>query len=80
MQDRQRTREICQEDGARLERRDEERLEGLEVRREEPAELCDTGRDLLAGEVDLPDRPVWRRIYEASFSWYRWARRSMSRR
>lgn len=80
VQDRQRAREIGQEDRARLEGRDEERLKGLEIRREEPAELCDTGRDLLSGEVDLPDRAVRRRVYEASLSWYRCARRSISRR
>ena len=80
MHDLQGTREIRKEDGTRLERCDEEWLPAFVVVLEQPTQLCDAGRDLLAGEEDLPDRPVRRRIYEASFSWYRWARRSMSRR
>ena len=80
MHDSQGPREICEKDGARLERRDEERLPAVVVVRQESAQLGDTGGNLLAGEIDLSNGPVRGRLYEASFSWYRWARRSMSRR
>jgi len=53
---RQSAREVAQEDGARLQRRDEERLAaGISLRQVNP-ELGDAAADLLTGEVDLPDR------------------------
>jgi hypothetical protein len=78
--DRKRAREIGEEDHARLQRRHEQRLESGVVVDEELTELLYPGGDLHAGEIDLSDLTVVGRIYEASFSWYRWARRSMSRR
>jgi hypothetical protein len=53
---RQRAREVGEEDGARLERCDEQRLAlgigGCELL----TELDDAAGDLLPGQVDLPDR------------------------
>jgi hypothetical protein len=69
--DRQGPAKIDEKDGARLERGDEKRLRAVVVRGDEAAELGDAGRDLRAGEVDLSDRAVRGRLYEASFSWYR---------
>jgi hypothetical protein len=58
---RQGTREIGQEDGARLQRRDEERLPAAIGLRQVGTELGDAAADLLTGQVDLPDRvPVGR--------------------
>jgi hypothetical protein len=56
--DLERPREVCEEHRARLQRRDEERLTALVLLSEESAQLRDTGRDLVTGEVDLSDRPV----------------------
>jgi len=61
--DRQRARQVGEEDGARLQRCDEQWLEALVVAGDLSAELCDPGRDLPRGEVDLPDRAV---CHEAS--------------
>jgi hypothetical protein len=58
VQDRQRTREIGEEDEARLQRRDEQRLAALVVGRDLGAELRDAGCDLVRGDVDLPDAAV----------------------
>jgi hypothetical protein len=52
----QRPREVGEEDGARLQRRDEQRLAAGVRLREVGAELCDAAADLLARQVDLPDR------------------------
>jgi hypothetical protein len=71
VRDRERARQVGEEDRTRLERRDQQRVELLVVRGETPTELRDPRGDLVAGEVDLPDRFVRRRSYEASFSWYR---------
>jgi hypothetical protein len=67
----ERSGEIGEEDRARLQRRDEERLLPLVVLGEESSQLSYADGDLLAGEEDLPDAPVLRRIYEASLSWNR---------
>ena len=80
VEDREGAGEIGEEDRAGLERRDQQRLAALELGGEQRAQVGYAGRDLDMGEVDLSDLSVGRRIYEASFSWYRWARRSMSRR
>jgi hypothetical protein len=77
VRDRDRTREVGDEDDAGLERRDEERLAALVVLRDLTPELADARRELLAREVDLPDRR--RQGYDASSRRYRCARRSMSR-
>ena len=75
--DRQCAGQVRDEDDARLERRDEERLPPFVVTRDLAPELTDTRPKLLAREVDLPEpRP---RSYDASSRWYRSARRSMSR-
>jgi hypothetical protein len=64
----ERAREIDEEDGARLERCDEQRLETCIVGPDLAAELADARGDLLPGEVDLPDCARVRGLYEASFS------------
>jgi len=75
--DRDRPGEVGDEDDARLERRDEQRLAGFVVLGDLAAELADARRQLLTREVDLPDRR--RQGYDASSRRYRCARRSMSR-
>ena len=79
---RERAREVGDEHRARLERRDEQRLQAGEVGRELAAELPDAARDLGAREVHVAERvPVGEEpVYEASLRRNRWARRSMSRR
>jgi hypothetical protein len=67
MRDRQRPREIRQEDDARLERRYEQWITFRVGVRQLPAELPDPASDFRAGEVDLPDRTD-RRAQEASLS------------
>jgi hypothetical protein len=86
VQDRDRAREVGEEDEARLQRRDEERFAALVVGGDLGAELGDPDCDLLGREVDLSDPVVTRvlgtcrpEIQEASFSPYRCPRRSMSR-
>ncbi|HUQ21883.1 MAG TPA: hypothetical protein VM049_02615 [Gaiellaceae bacterium] len=55
MRRRQGAREVCEEDRAGLQRRDEQRL-AVPVRlRQLVAELNDPPADLVAGQVDLPD-------------------------
>jgi hypothetical protein len=77
MVDRQGAGQIRDEDDARLERRDEQRLSPFVVTRDLAPELADTRPQLLAREIDLPEsRPG---SYDASSRWYRSARRSMSR-
>jgi hypothetical protein len=56
VRDRQRTREVGEEDGAGLERRDEQRLAARVGLGQLGAELADAARDLVTGQVDLPDR------------------------
>ena len=77
VQDRQRPREVGEEDGARLQRRDEHRLAAGVVGGDRGAELAHARGDLGGREVHLAGGVV---SYEASFSRYRWARRSRSRR
>ena len=55
MRDRQGAREVGQEDGARLERRDEQRLASCIRLGELCAELGDAATDLRTGQVDIPD-------------------------
>jgi hypothetical protein len=69
MEDRQRAGQVGEEDDARLQRRDEERLEAVVVAGELLTELADACLDLRGGEVDLPDPLVG--LYEASFRRYR---------
>jgi hypothetical protein len=56
VRDRQRAREIGEEDGAGLERRDQQWLAAGVGRRQLVAELVDAATDLRAGQVDVPDR------------------------
>jgi hypothetical protein len=55
VRDVDRARQVGDEDHARLERRDQERLASVVVAGELAAELTDALRELLAGEVDLAD-------------------------
>ena len=60
MRDRQGAREIGEEDGARLEWSDEQRLaSGIGVG-ELHAELGDAASDLRTGQVDIPDGVAFR--------------------
>jgi hypothetical protein len=74
--DRDRAREVGEEDEARLQRGDEERLPTGVVAGDVAAELADTCGQLLPRQVDLADGA---RLYDASSRWYRCARRSRSR-
>jgi hypothetical protein len=75
--DPDRARQVGDENDAGLERRDQERLSALVVTGDLATELADARPQLLAGEVDLAEPGF--RSYDASSSWYRSARRSMSR-
>jgi hypothetical protein len=75
--DRGRPRQVGEEDEARLEESDEDRLAARVVLRDLAAELRYTRRDLLGGEVDGADALV--EGQDARSSRYRSARRSMSR-
>jgi len=55
VRDRQRAREVGDEDEARLERRDEERISTLVLERELVSELAYASLDFLAREVDVAD-------------------------
>jgi hypothetical protein len=55
VEDRQRAREVGQEDDTGLQRRDEQRLSAGVVLGDRCAELADANTDLLGGEVDLAD-------------------------
>ena len=79
MQDRDRAREVGDEDERRLERGDEQRLASLVVARDLGAELAYARRDLAGREVDLADRRVLVAAYEAIWSLNRWASRATSR-
>jgi hypothetical protein len=57
----QRAGEVGEEDRARLERRDEERLAAGVGVGELRSELGDAAADLVAGQVDLPDRVAFGR-------------------
>jgi hypothetical protein len=73
----ERAREVGEEDEARFQRRDEQRLAADVVAAEFAAELAYARRQLLAGEVDVAEARA--AAYDASSSRYRSARRSMSR-
>ena len=76
MRDRERAGEVGDEDEARLQGCDQERLAALVVAGDLAPELANTGLQLPPREVDVPQA---RRPYDASSSRYRSARRSMSR-
>jgi hypothetical protein len=77
VRDPERAREIGDEDEARLQRRDEQRLAPVVVACEVAAELADPCLQLLAREVDRAEARA--AAYDASSSRYLSARRSMSR-
>jgi hypothetical protein len=82
--DRQGTRQVGEEDEARLEAADQDRLATCVVVADLDAELRDPCSDLGGRQVDLADPTVGRRgrdaaAQEARSSLYRRARRSMSR-
>jgi hypothetical protein len=77
VRDPDRAGEVGEEDDARLQRRDEQRLAAVVVPRDLVSELPDACSQLPAREVDLPDRR--RSSYDASSRRYRCARRSTSR-
>jgi hypothetical protein len=58
VEDRDRTRQVGEEDEARLQGCDEERLPAFVVGGDLGAELVDAGCDLSGGEVDLADARV----------------------
>ena len=58
VRDGQSPREIGDEDEARLERRDEQRVSPLVLARERVAELANTRVELLTREVDIADADV----------------------
>jgi hypothetical protein len=70
-------RQIGEEDNARLERREEQRLTAGVVAGDIRTELADARRELSLREVDVPDRGAG--IYDARSRRYRSARRSRSR-
>src|ERR671935_1678805 len=72
-----RARKVGEEDEARLQRRDEEGVSALVVAGDFTPELAHARLQLLTAEVNLPEPPGLG--YDASSSWYRWAKRSMSR-
>ena len=77
VRDPQCPREVGDEDEARLQRRDQERLEPVVVPLDLAAELPYARLQLLMREVDLAEARA--AAYDASSSRYRSARRSMSR-
>jgi hypothetical protein len=77
VRDRDRPREIGEEDEARLEERDQQKVAVGVVRGDLGAELPDARLELLGGEKGLADTGVFR-FYEARSNRYRWASRSMS--
>jgi len=56
VRDRDRPREVRDEDRARLQRRDEDGVAAVVVGGDLTAELGDAARDLLPREVDVTDR------------------------
>jgi hypothetical protein len=77
MENRNRPREVGEEDDRRLERGDEQRLPAFVVARDPGAELADARLNLFRSEVDLADPRVF--DYEAIGSLNRSARRATSR-
>jgi hypothetical protein len=78
VRDRDRAREVGDEEERPFQRRDEDRVEALVVAGDLGAELGDARLDLLRGQVRLADLEA--AVYWATSSRNRWARRSMSRR
>jgi hypothetical protein len=62
--DGERAREVGEEDEARLQAADQDRLAARVVLADLVAELSDPRRDLACGQVDLPDPPIGRRRRE----------------
>ncbi len=77
MVDPERPRQVGDEDDARFERCDEQRLAAFVVTGDLAPELADACPQLLAREVDVAEPGLG--SYDASSRWYRSARRSMSR-
>ena len=75
--DRDRPGEVGDEDEARLQQPDQEKIAAGVVLRDLGAELGDPRAKLLRGEEDLADARA--RVYDARSSRNRWASRSMSR-
>jgi hypothetical protein len=67
VQDRDGAREIGEEDEARLEGADEDRLEAGVVARDLRAELADASTELLRREIDVADSRI--EIYDARSRW-----------
>jgi hypothetical protein len=63
VQDRHRAGEVSEEDEARLQRADEQRLAALVVAGDLGAELPDVRGQLVCREVDLPDPRI--AVYDA---------------
>jgi hypothetical protein len=61
VRDRQRAGEVGEEDCARLERRDEQRLAARVGVGQLGAQLGDAAPDLVTGQVDVPNRVALRR-------------------
>jgi hypothetical protein len=72
MGDGNRPREVGEEEDARLQRGDEDRLAALVVPSDLRAELCNARLDLSSREIDLTERLDF---YDARSSLYRSARR-----
>jgi hypothetical protein len=66
VRERDRAREVGEEDEARLQQRDEQELAALVVARDLPAELVDAAAQLLRAEEDLADVRV--AVYDARSS------------
>jgi hypothetical protein len=67
VQDRHRARQIGEEDEARFQRADEDRLEAAVVAGDFGAELADTRTEVLRREVDVADPRI--EIYDARSRW-----------
>jgi hypothetical protein len=76
VRDRDRAREVGEEDEARLQQRDEEEVAVRVILRDLCAELTNARAELIGAEEDVADVLIF---YEARSNRYRWASRSMSR-
>jgi hypothetical protein len=76
VRDRDRAREVGEEDEARLQQRDEEEVAVRVILRDLCAELTNACAELVGAEEDVADVLIF---YEARSNRYRWASRSMSR-
>ena len=77
VRDRDRPGEVCEEDEARLQQRDEQEVAVGVVLGDLRTELAHARAQFLRAEEDLAD--VGLVLYEARLNRYRWASRSMSR-